>query len=126
MASKKKKEIIINKHKWIFLFIGKHVDGNLSPPITWEIYNSIWWSAGLVFALLLVLSLVMFMLYRHLKPHGMSNIPEVLEDQEIDREQFVSGSLLLLYSQQSDEKVVQKVGKMKEHPCYKYMAIFHQ
>lgn len=109
----------------MFLFIGKQKEENISPSITWEGDKSRWWLAGVVLAFLLVLSLVIFMLFRHLKPHT-SNIADVSEDPESDSgEPSVSGSLLLLlYSQQNDEAIVQKVRKMKENLiCSKYLLV---
>lgn len=91
---------------------------NPSQSIIWGGDISFWWFIGLVFAFLLVMSLGSFMLYRHLKLNA-------LEDQECDNggEPFVSGSLLLLYSQKNEEAIVGKVRKMKDRLWSKYMVI---
>jgi len=94
-------------------FTGKHTEGNTSPSITWKVEKSSWWSAGLVFAFKLVLSLVIFILYGHPKPQNTSNLTEVAKDPESDNsEPCIPGSLLLLHSQFcGSKKTLERVWK---------------
>ena len=87
-------------NKCIFQFSGKQIAENSPTFVTWEVGKLIWRLVGLVLAILLVVSLVIFILDRHLNPHTTD--VDVFEDPGSDRAPFVSGPFLLLYSQPNE------------------------